>query len=163
MSDAFSAAARIGSTITRAASRSTRARASEQSAKSGQRIDGRLGPPNTPLVDLLGSLLTFGLGAGPDPGVINAVHADADSCEASEWSQILALYDQVLAMTPTPVIAMNRAIALAEVGAYTRNHRLNVIGSNIASAVARISARSASRSTSSRRRPAKAASLRSAP
>ncbi len=46
---------------------------------------------------------------------INAVHADADSFDATDWSQILALYDQLLAITPTPVVAMNRAIALAEV------------------------------------------------
>jgi RNA polymerase sigma-70 factor (ECF subfamily) len=46
---------------------------------------------------------------------INAVHADADSFEVTDWHQILALYDQLLAMTPTPVVAMNRAIALAEV------------------------------------------------
>lgn len=46
---------------------------------------------------------------------INAVHADADSFEATDWSQILALYDQLLAATPTPVVAMNRAIVLAEV------------------------------------------------
>ena len=46
---------------------------------------------------------------------INAVHADADSFEATDWSQILALYDQLLAITATPVVAMNRAIALGEV------------------------------------------------
>ena len=46
---------------------------------------------------------------------INAVHADADSFAATDWGQILALYDQLLAMTPTPVVAMNRAIALGEV------------------------------------------------
>jgi RNA polymerase sigma-70 factor (ECF subfamily) len=46
---------------------------------------------------------------------INAVHADADSFDATDWSQILALYDQLLAIMPTPVVAMNRAIALAEV------------------------------------------------
>ena len=46
---------------------------------------------------------------------INAVHADAESFEATDWSQILALYDQLLAMTPTPVVALNRAIALGEV------------------------------------------------
>jgi RNA polymerase sigma-70 factor (ECF subfamily) len=46
---------------------------------------------------------------------INAVHADADSFYATDWSQILALYDQLLAIIPTPVVAMNRAIALAEV------------------------------------------------
>jgi RNA polymerase sigma-70 factor (ECF subfamily) len=46
---------------------------------------------------------------------INAVHADAATFAATDWSQILALYDQLLAMTPTPVVAMNRAIALGEV------------------------------------------------
>jgi RNA polymerase sigma-70 factor (ECF subfamily) len=46
---------------------------------------------------------------------INAVHADADSFEGTDWRQILALYDQLLARTPTPVVALNRAIALAEV------------------------------------------------
>ncbi len=46
---------------------------------------------------------------------INAVHADATSIEATDWRQILALYDQLLALTPTPIVAMNRAIALAEV------------------------------------------------
>ncbi len=46
---------------------------------------------------------------------INAVHADAAAMEATDWGQILALYDQLLAITPTPVVIMNRAIALAEV------------------------------------------------
>jgi RNA polymerase sigma-70 factor (ECF subfamily) len=45
---------------------------------------------------------------------INAVHADAASAEDTDWRQILALYDQLLALTPTPVVAMNRAIAVAE-------------------------------------------------
>jgi len=46
---------------------------------------------------------------------INAVHCDAPSFESTDWYQILALYDQLLVMTPTRVVAMNRAIALAEV------------------------------------------------
>jgi RNA polymerase sigma-70 factor (ECF subfamily) len=46
---------------------------------------------------------------------INAVHADAASFEATDWNQILALYDQLLALSPTPVVALNRAIALGEV------------------------------------------------
>jgi len=46
---------------------------------------------------------------------INAVHADAASIESTDWSQILALYDQLLALSPTHVVAMNRAIALGEV------------------------------------------------
>jgi RNA polymerase sigma-70 factor (ECF subfamily) len=46
---------------------------------------------------------------------INAVHADATSIEDTDWSQILALYDHLLALTPTPVIALNRAVAVGEV------------------------------------------------
>ncbi len=46
---------------------------------------------------------------------INAVHADAESIETTDWSQILVLYDQLFAVAPTPVVAMNRAIVLAEV------------------------------------------------
>jgi RNA polymerase sigma-70 factor (ECF subfamily) len=46
---------------------------------------------------------------------INAVHADAPSAAATDWPQILALYDQLFAMTPTPIVALNRAVALAEV------------------------------------------------
>ncbi len=45
---------------------------------------------------------------------IAAVHSDADVAADTDWSQILALYDQLLAMTPTPVVALNRAVALAE-------------------------------------------------
>jgi RNA polymerase sigma-70 factor, ECF subfamily len=46
---------------------------------------------------------------------INAVHSDARTAEDTDWSQILALYDQLLAVTPTAVVALNRAVALAEV------------------------------------------------
>jgi RNA polymerase sigma-70 factor (ECF subfamily) len=46
---------------------------------------------------------------------INAVHADAASVEETDWSQIVALYDQLLAVAPTPVVALNRAIAIGEV------------------------------------------------
>jgi len=46
---------------------------------------------------------------------INAVHADAGTFEQTDWSQIVALYDQLLAVTPTPVVALNRAIAIGEV------------------------------------------------
>jgi RNA polymerase sigma-70 factor (ECF subfamily) len=46
---------------------------------------------------------------------INAVHDDAATAAETDWSQILALYDQLLAMTPTAVVALNRAVALAEV------------------------------------------------
>ena len=46
---------------------------------------------------------------------INAVHSDAPTADATDWPQVLQLYDQLLALTPTPVVALNRAIALAEV------------------------------------------------
>lgn len=46
---------------------------------------------------------------------INAVHADAPSVEATDWAQILALYDHLFELSPTAVVAMNRAIAVAEV------------------------------------------------
>ncbi|MBO0916777.1 RNA polymerase sigma factor [Streptomyces laculatispora] len=46
---------------------------------------------------------------------INAVHSDAATASATDWGQILRLYDQLLAAAPTPVVALNRAVALAEV------------------------------------------------
>lgn len=46
---------------------------------------------------------------------INAVHSGASKPADTDWRQILALYGQLLALVPTPVVALNRAIALAEV------------------------------------------------
>jgi RNA polymerase sigma-70 factor (ECF subfamily) len=46
---------------------------------------------------------------------IAAVHSDAGEAGETDWAQILALYDQLLAMAPTPVAALSRAVALAEV------------------------------------------------
>jgi RNA polymerase sigma-70 factor, ECF subfamily len=46
---------------------------------------------------------------------INAVHSDAATPVDTDWTQILALYDQLMAIAPTPVVALNRAVALAEV------------------------------------------------
>ncbi|MEO3808283.1 sigma-70 family RNA polymerase sigma factor [Sphaerisporangium sp. B11E5] len=46
---------------------------------------------------------------------INAVHADAPVAAATDWGQILRLYDLLLSLTPTPVVALNRAVAVAEV------------------------------------------------
>ncbi len=46
---------------------------------------------------------------------INAVHADAPTLQETDWSQIVALYDHLLAVAPTPVVALNRAIAVGEV------------------------------------------------
>jgi RNA polymerase sigma-70 factor (ECF subfamily) len=46
---------------------------------------------------------------------INAVHADADTIEATDWPQIVALYDQLMVVAPSPVVALNRAIAVGEI------------------------------------------------
>jgi RNA polymerase sigma-70 factor, ECF subfamily len=46
---------------------------------------------------------------------IAAVHSDAASAVDTEWDQILANYDHLLALAPSPVVALNRAVALAEV------------------------------------------------
>jgi RNA polymerase sigma-70 factor (ECF subfamily) len=45
---------------------------------------------------------------------INAVHSDAPTVAATDWGQILALYDQLIAVAPTSVAALNRAVAVAE-------------------------------------------------
>jgi RNA polymerase sigma-70 factor (ECF subfamily) len=46
---------------------------------------------------------------------INAVHSDAPVAAATDWDQILTLYDQLLVVAPSPVVALNRAVAVAEV------------------------------------------------
>ncbi|CAA9400872.1 MAG: RNA polymerase ECF-type sigma factor [uncultured Nocardioides sp.] len=45
---------------------------------------------------------------------INAVHTDAPTASDTDWGQIAALYDQLHALAPTPVVALNRAVARAE-------------------------------------------------
>jgi RNA polymerase sigma-70 factor, ECF subfamily len=46
---------------------------------------------------------------------MNAVHSDAATAADTDWRQVLALYDQLMVLTPTPVVAVNRAVAVAEV------------------------------------------------
>ncbi len=46
---------------------------------------------------------------------INAVHSDAPSAAATDWRQILQLYDQLMAIAPSPVVALNRAVAVGEI------------------------------------------------
>jgi RNA polymerase sigma-70 factor, ECF subfamily len=46
---------------------------------------------------------------------INTVHADAPTFQETDWPQIVGLYGQLLAVVPTPVVALNRAIAIGEV------------------------------------------------
>ncbi|MFD5519733.1 RNA polymerase sigma factor [Streptomyces sp. NPDC127066] len=45
---------------------------------------------------------------------INAVHSDAPTAAATDWGQILQLYDQLMRLAPSPVVALNRAVAVAE-------------------------------------------------
>jgi RNA polymerase sigma-70 factor (ECF subfamily) len=60
------------------------------------------------------------LAAGVAPGryqilvAISAVHTSARDVRATDWSQVVALYNQLVRLDPSPVIALNRAIALAE-------------------------------------------------
>ncbi|HZN20329.1 MAG TPA: sigma-70 family RNA polymerase sigma factor, partial [Micromonosporaceae bacterium] len=44
---------------------------------------------------------------------INAVHSDAPTAAATDWRQILRLYDQLLAIAPSPVVSLNRAVAVS--------------------------------------------------
>jgi RNA polymerase sigma-70 factor (ECF subfamily) len=46
---------------------------------------------------------------------ITAVHGDAPTAAATDWRQVLVLYDRLLALAPSPVVALNRAVAVAEV------------------------------------------------
>jgi RNA polymerase sigma-70 factor (ECF subfamily) len=46
---------------------------------------------------------------------INAVHSDATTAAGTDWTQIVRLYDQLLVIAPNPVVALNRAVAVAEV------------------------------------------------
>ncbi|OUS90186.1 RNA polymerase sigma factor [Rhodococcus sp. NCIMB 12038] len=45
---------------------------------------------------------------------INAVHSDAERAADTDWWQILQLYDQLMSLAPSPVVALNRAVAVAE-------------------------------------------------
>ena len=45
---------------------------------------------------------------------INAVHTDARDARDTDWSQVVALYDQLVRLDPSPVVALNRAVAVAE-------------------------------------------------
>ncbi|MCA1721657.1 MAG: RNA polymerase sigma factor [Actinobacteria bacterium] len=45
---------------------------------------------------------------------INAVHTDARTAADTDWPQVLALYDQLIQLDPSPIVALNRAVAVAE-------------------------------------------------
>jgi RNA polymerase sigma-70 factor, ECF subfamily len=46
---------------------------------------------------------------------INAVHSDAPTLAATDWRQVVALYDTLMALAPSPVVALHRAVAVAEI------------------------------------------------
>jgi RNA polymerase sigma-70 factor (ECF subfamily) len=60
------------------------------------------------------------LASGVAPGryqvlaAINAVHTSARDARDTDWSQVVALYDQLVRLDPSPIVALNRAIAIAE-------------------------------------------------
>ncbi len=60
------------------------------------------------------------LATGVAPGryqilaAINAVHTSARDVQDTDWSQVVALYDQLVRLDPSPIIALNRAVAVAE-------------------------------------------------
>jgi RNA polymerase sigma-70 factor (ECF subfamily) len=60
------------------------------------------------------------LGAGVAPGryqilaAISAVHTSAGDARGTDWSQVVALYDQLVRLDPSPIVALNRAVAVAE-------------------------------------------------
>ncbi len=70
---------------------------------------------------------------------ISAVHSDAPTAEATDWAQIVALYDHLLRIAPSPVVALNRAVAVAElrgpVEALTLVDALDLDGYHLAHAV----------------------------
>src|ERR1700753_4162264 len=76
------------------------------------------------------------LGTGVAPGryqllaAINAVPPSAGDAGATDWSQVVALYDQLARLDPSPVVALNRAIAVAELdgpeGALAARDRLGM-------------------------------------
>ena len=60
------------------------------------------------------------LATGQAPGryqilaAINAVHTSARDVRDTDWSQVVALYDQLVRIDPSPIVALNRAVAIAE-------------------------------------------------
>lgn len=72
------------------------------------------------LIDEGHRLVRERLASGIAPGryqllaAINAVHTDARDARDTDWSQVVALYDQLVLLDPSPIVALNRAIAVAE-------------------------------------------------
>jgi RNA polymerase sigma-70 factor (ECF subfamily) len=66
------------------------------------------------------ALVRARLASGQAPGryqvlaAVNAVHTDARDVRDTDWSQVIALYDQLARLDPSPIVRLNRAIAVAE-------------------------------------------------
>jgi RNA polymerase sigma-70 factor (ECF subfamily) len=66
------------------------------------------------------ALVRARLSSGQAPGryqilaAINAVHTDVGDVRDTDWSQVVALYDQLIRLDPSPIVGLNRAIAIAE-------------------------------------------------
>jgi RNA polymerase sigma-70 factor (ECF subfamily) len=66
------------------------------------------------------ALVRARLASGQAPGryqvlaAINAVHTDASAVRDTDWSQVVALYNQLTRLDPSPIVRLNRAIAVAE-------------------------------------------------
>ena len=75
---------------------------------------------DTPLIVEGHRLVRERLATGVAPGryqilaAINAVHTSARDVRDTDWSQVVALYDQLVRLDPSPIVALNRAIAIAE-------------------------------------------------
>jgi RNA polymerase sigma-70 factor (ECF subfamily) len=73
------------------------------------------------LIDEGHALVLARIATGLPPGryqllaAINAVHTDAPDVRDTDWSQILTLYNQLARLDPSPIVRLNRAIALAEI------------------------------------------------
>ena len=72
------------------------------------------------LIDEGHALVRARLASGQAPGryqilaAVNAVHTDARDARDTDWSQVIALYDQLLRLDSSPIVRLNRAIAVAE-------------------------------------------------
>ncbi|MFI7597782.1 RNA polymerase sigma factor [Actinoplanes sp. NPDC049681] len=101
----------------------TEARRTARVSPSGELIslgDQDRGAWDTALIAEGHRLVRERLAAGVAPGryqilaAINAVHTSARDVRDTDWSQIVALYDQLLRIDPSPIVALNRAVAVAE-------------------------------------------------
>jgi RNA polymerase sigma-70 factor (ECF subfamily) len=101
----------------------TEARSAARVSSSGELVtldDQDRGAWDAALVAEGHQLVRERLATGAAPGryqilaAINAVHTSARDVRDTDWSQVVALYDQLVRLDPTPIVALNRAVAVAE-------------------------------------------------